>query len=50
MSHSNDNAARPQAPGDIIELGLASVATQGGVDGTEPIGPGAPAGIGIAEE
>lgn len=45
MKQTNENAVQDQ---DVIELGVASIETQGGIGGTEPFGLGA--GLGISEE
>lgn len=50
MSNRNDNTARSTLQDGIIELGVASIETRGGVENIEPMGPGEPPGPGIAND
>lgn len=50
MSNRNDNIARPEVQDDIIELGIASIETKGGIGPDEGTGEGLPMIPGISEE
>lgn len=45
MSKSNQSNMRQNTANEVIELGVASVETQGILDGEETLGGEAPAGI-----